>query len=162
MAQPDALLQTLEMVAVAMAPARHDWWIIASAACWLYGVDPGPVRDVDVLLDERDIDAVLVPLGLHRASGSSDGLFRSRCFVSWRQPPLVVELFAGFELHEGERWEPIRPSTREWRNAGQIALPVPSRDELADLLRRFGRPKDLARAALLSPSDPSPSRSGSV
>lgn len=141
-----------------MAPAQHDWWIVASAACHLHGIDPGPVRDVDVLMDERDLAAVLAPLGLQPQPGQSDGLFRSRCFVSWDQAPLMVEFFAGFELCEAGRWNPVTLRSREWRKAGEVRLPVPSRGELAGLLRRFGRPKDLARAALLSPSGPFPSR----
>jgi hypothetical protein len=154
----DALRETLQFVAKAMAPARHDWWIVASAACRLHGIDPGPVRDVDVLLDERDLAAVLVPLGLSPAPGTSDGLFRSRCFVSWAEAPLTVEFFAGFELCDGGRWNEVRLQTREWHDLAGVELPVPERQELADLLRRFGRTKDLARAELLSPSGPSPSR----
>lgn len=159
---PDPLLRTFELVAAAMAPAQHDWWIIASAACQLHGIDPGPVRDVDVLFDVRDVSAVLKPLGLQAIIGQSDGRFRSRTFVTWDAPPLAVELFADFELCEQGEWNAIRLTTREWRQAGTVMLPVPSRAELAELLRRFGRPKDLARAEQLSPSGPFPSRSGSA
>jgi len=159
---PDPLLTTLERVTAAMAPAQHDWWIIASAACRLHGVDPGQVRDVDVLMDARDVGAVLAPIGLAPTGGQGDGRFRSRYFVTWDAPPLVVELFADFELCEQGSWNPVRLTTREWRKVGQVELPVPSRAELVDLLHRFGRPKDLARAALLSPSGRSPSRSGSA
>jgi hypothetical protein len=152
------LLDTLAKVVRAMVPARHDWWIVASAACRLHGIDPGPVRDVDVLLDERDLPAVLAPLGLSPAPGTSDGLFRSRCFVSWAGAPLTIEFFAGFELCEAGRWAEVRLQTREWRAFEGLELPVPERQELTELLRRFGRPKDLARAELLSPSGPFPSR----
>lgn len=155
---PAPLLATLEAVALAMAPARHEWWIIASAACQLHGIDPGPVRDVDVLFDERDAAVVLGSLNLVPMAGQATELFRSRCFVSWEGPPLTVEFFAGFELREAGGWSEIRPASREWRKAGASRLPVPARDELAGLLRRFGRPKDLARAELLSPSGPFPSR----
>ncbi|MCZ8323631.1 MAG: hypothetical protein O9283_00025 [Sphingomonadaceae bacterium] len=154
----EALRETLQLVARAMAPARHDWWIVASAACRLHGIDSGAVRDVDVLLDEHDLAAVLVPLGLSPAAGTSDGLFRSRCFVSWDGAPLTVEFFAGFELCEAGQWSEVRLQTREWRGLDGLELPVPQRGELADLLRRFGRPKDLARADRLSPSGPFPSR----
>jgi len=156
------LSQTLQMVAEALSPARHDWWIIASAACALHGVDPGQVGDVDVLIDERDVGAVLAQLGLIPASGTSDGQFRSRCFVSWQGAPLTVEFFAGFELCERGEWDAVRLKTRELLPCGQALVPVPSRSELAELLRRFGRPKDLERAKRLNPSGRSPSRSGSA
>jgi hypothetical protein len=154
----EALQQTLEQVAAAMAPAAHDWWVIASAACWLHGIDPGVVRDVDVLLDERDGDVVLDALGLQAVPGQDDGQFRSRCFVTWQQAPLPVEFFAGFELCEAGQWNAVRLATREWHPVGAVWLPVPSRAELAALLRRVGRSKDLVRAELLSPSGLSPSR----
>lgn len=162
MISPQALEITLQQVAQAMAAARHDWWIIASAACRLHGIDPGPVRDVDVLIDERDVAAVLGGLGLEPLAGQSDGLFRSRCFATWQGGPLEVEFFAGFALCEDGQWNEIRPVSREWQNLGGTSMPVPARAELAALLRRFGRPKDLARAELLNPSGPFPSRSGSV
>jgi hypothetical protein len=154
----DPLETTLHRVAQAMAPARHAWWIITSAACWLHGIDPGEVRDVDVLMDERDHDAVLTGLGLNPEKGSGDELFRSRCFVRWGATPLPVEFFAGFELREAYGWREITLTTREWRRLGEVELPVQAKSELAALLRRFGRPKDLARAELLSPSGPFPSR----
>ena len=154
----DPVFQTLQAALAAMSPARHDWWIVASAACRMHGIDPGAVRDVDVLLNERDLAAVLTPLGLAPQQGQSDGLFRSRCFVSWDGGPLTVEFFAGFELCEAGQWSEVRLQTREWRSLGGLGLPVPERLELANLLRRFGRPKDLARADLLSPSGPFPSR----
>jgi hypothetical protein len=156
------LVDTLEAVAAAMEPAQHDWWVIASAACALHEIDPGPVRDVDVLIDERDLGAVLGPLNLPITPGSGDGLFRSRYFVTWTAPPLSVEFFAGFDLCKAGRWEKVRLATREWRNAASALIAVPSRGELTDLLRRFGRPKDLVRAELLSPSGPFPSRSESA
>ena len=70
---PDPLLRTFELVAAAMAAARHDWWIIASAACQLHGIDPGPVRDVDVLFDVRDVSAVLEPLDSSRSKDKAMG-----------------------------------------------------------------------------------------
>lgn len=156
------LCSTLAQVATIMAPAQHDWWIIASAALALHGVDPGPVRDVDVLFDRRDADAVLGPVGLTPRTGSDDGRFRSDLFVTWTGAALAVELFAGFALHEHGAWQPITLSTRQRVECHGVSLWVPSRAELHGLLLRFGRDKDFARADLLSASGPFPSRSGTA
>lgn len=159
---PLPLRAALGEVATIMAPARHDWWIIASAALALHGVDPGPVRDVDVLFDPRDTDAVLAPLGLDPRRGTGDGRFRSDLFVTWTGGALPVELFAGFALFEGDAWTPVALATRQVLALDGHRLYVPSRDELHALLLRFGRDKDVKRAGLLSPSGRSPSRSGSA
>jgi hypothetical protein len=158
----DPLRTTLVQVAAAMTSARYDWWIIASAAIALHGADPGNVRDVDVLFDSRDAEAILAPLGLEAMAGTGDGLFRSSLFATWLQAPLPVELFAGFQLCEAGQWRDIVLATREPVTVDGHRLWIPQADELHALLMRFGRGKDLARAALLSPSGRSPSRSGSA
>ncbi len=145
----EPLHDTLLAVARAVAPARHDWWILASAAVALHGADPGAVSDVDVLLDPRDVQTVLRGLGLAAAPGSADAQFRSDHFARWRTPPLPVEFFAGFHLLEAGGWNQIRPATRQAVRLDQATLFVPERAELKAMLLRFGRPKDLARAALL-------------
>lgn len=145
-------------VAAIMAPARHDWWIIASAAMALHGVDPGPVRDIDVLFDLRDAEAVLGPLGLEPRVGVGDGLFRSDLFVTWTGTALPVELFAGFAVLEAEGWVPVAFESRQAIDLDDARLWVPSRDELYAVFLRFGRDKDLARAARINPSGPFPSK----
>lgn len=132
-----------------MAPAQHEWWIIASAAVALHGGDPGVIKDVDVLLDPRDAAAVLGALGVEGAPGEADERFRSDLFASWTGAPLPVEFFAGFHLLEQGSWNEIRPATRLSFELGDARVFVPERAELKAMLLRFGRPKDLARAALL-------------
>ena len=152
------LQSTLVEVATIMMPARYDWWIIASAALALHGAGIDDVRDVDVLIDPRDVDAVMTPLGLAPVRGSGDGRFRSDTFVTWTGATLPVELFAGFELFDGARWNRVLPSSRQPITVGNGTLWVPSRAELHAILLSFGREKDLRRAALISPSGRFPSR----
>lgn len=162
MALQPALLATLKDIAAVMALAEYPWWVIASGAVALHGADAGEVRDVDVLIDLRDVEHVFAHLGLEPQCGTGDDLFRSQIFATWRGSALPVELFAGFELCEQGRWSAVELSTREAIPLDGQAIWVPSRAELHGLLRRFGRPKDLARAAKLSPSGPFPSRSESA
>lgn len=152
-----ALRAALKDVAHAMLPAQREWWIIASAAMALHGVDPGTVRDIDVLLDPRDAPAVLGALGLEPRRGSGDSLFRSDLFVRWDGAALPVEFFAGFHLFEQGAWHAIALQSRQAVDLGGSLLYVPAADELLGLFRRFGRPKDLVRAAALSASGRFPS-----
>jgi hypothetical protein len=143
------LSKTLAAVASTMAPARHEWWIIASAAVALHGADPGAINDVDVLFDPRDVGPILRQLGLETAPGAADAKFRSEQFVRWTGAPLPIEFFAGFHVFEAGHWSAIRPATREAVRVKKATLFIPERAELKAMLLRFGRPKDLARAALL-------------
>lgn len=146
MALPPDLAASLPPLATVLTQhARHDWWIIGSAACALHGVDPGGVRDIDVLLDLEDLTAIAAALGLPLGPGVPDERFRSAGFLKWSGNALPVEFMAGFELFEGGRWTPVMLQGREFRGG----LSVPPRAELKRLFERFGRPKDLARAALL-------------
>lgn len=159
----DTLLPALRQVAGAMAAAQHPWWVISSAAVVLHGFDPGPVGDIDVLFDPRDAAAVLEPLGLVARAGEGTALFRSQIFAVWQAAGVPVELFAGFEINEGGQWNSLLPRTCRAVPVGEGAmLYVPERSELRELFLRFGRPKDLVRAEILSPSAPFPSRSDSA
>ena len=159
---PEPLRATLLMVAEAMAPARQPWWIVSSAAVALHGADPGQIGDVDVLFDPSDAPPLLKALGLSAEPGQGSDQFRSAVFARWTDPPLPVEFFADFHLHEAGEWRPVLLVTRDFVAVDGAALPVPSREELRALLQRFGRAKDHARAAALSASGRFPSRSGSV
>ena len=156
------LAATLAAILPALDGAAHRWWILGSAAVALHGGDPGEIGDVDVLIDRRDAEAVFASLGLALAAGEGTALFRSALFASWNEPPIPVELFAGFELCEGGCWSEIVPATRVAVETGFGPAYVPDRAELAAILRRFGRPKDQRRIAALSRISPSPSRSGSA
>ena len=129
-----------------MVGARDPWWIIGSAAVALHGADPGSIDDIDVVLSVSDATRVLPSLGVALTPGGSDGQFRSALYNRWTEPKHPAEFMAGFELFEEGAWVPVVFSSREEIGSG---LFVPSRDELHALLLRFGRPKDLRRAASL-------------
>lgn len=143
------LQATLERVAQIMTQARDDWWVIASAAAALHGVHTPAVGDVDVLVSERDLIALSETLGLKPEPVSPHPLFASRALVRWTEPPMTVELMAGFRVRSGGEWRDVKPGTRQGLRVGGHEVFVPSRTELADLLTAIGRPKDLARAAQL-------------
>lgn len=143
-----ALTRTLAEIAGVMAAATQPWWVIAGAACALHGLD-GPVRDVDVLLAPADARRLLPPLGIALAPGASHPRFRSALFGRWVGPPLPVEFMADFAVGGANGWASVAPVTREAFAVGAAIVYAPARDELGRLLRLFGRPRDLARAARL-------------
>jgi hypothetical protein len=139
----DPLSTTLAQIARTMADAREPWWIIGSAAVVLHGAATS-VADVDVLCGEADARTLIASLGGEVLASDVDPVFRSAVFGRCATTSLPVEVMAGLTV----RGALVRLATREW--IGGVA--APSREELAALLRTFGREKDLARAALLGPA----------
>jgi hypothetical protein len=130
-----------------MAGAGEPWWIVGSAAALLHGARTA-VADVDLLCGEADARAVLAAPGLPAAPGGGSELFRSAVFGTIGAA-LPIEVMGGLALRSGKGWSRVTLATREPVRVGGATLWVPSRGELVALLRRFGRDKDLARAALL-------------
>lgn len=146
---PD-LESTLLALQPALAVARHPWWLLGSAAVVLLSGRADVIRDVDVLLDPRDADAVLAQLEVAPLAMTPDPQFSSAVFARWTGAALPVELFADFGLFGGGKWRAYVPQSRIEVRLGAATAFVPDRAEMIELLRRFGRPKDLARAAMLT------------
>jgi len=136
-------------LAGALADVRDDWWIIGSAAVALHGGDPGGIADIDVIVSERDLEALYARLPLIDTRDESKGIFRSQRFGLWSDPDLAVEFMAGFEALLEGNWQAVLPRTRQSKNCDGAEVFVPERGELIAILEQFGRPKDLRRAAAL-------------
>ncbi len=126
-----------------------DWWVISGAAVALHGISEVEVADVDLLVSLRDIGPLTARLGIAVVPGEASEQFRSALFGRWLEPPLFVEIMAGFHVHLGDGWSEIWPTNREAVMVEGAAMFVPSREELRRMLLGFGRPKDRARAKLL-------------
>ena len=151
---PGNLAEALKAVAQAAGSARDPWWIIGSASLALHAIDPGPIGEIDLLMSERDAAVLLKARDVPMAPGAPTSRFRSVVFGRWTASGMTVEVMAGFEAKGADaggliNWRPVLPRTRERIVIGGEALFVSSRTELAALFRRFGRAKDIARAALL-------------
>lgn len=146
---PNEVAAALVDAAQRMAAARGPWWIIGSAAVTLHGARTD-VADIDVLAQETDARAVLDRAGIAAAAGAGSERFRSAVLGRIAGGALPIEVMGGLSLHSGSAgWEPLSLRTREPVLLAGATLWVPARAELIELLRRFGRDKDLARAALL-------------
>jgi hypothetical protein len=136
------------MVADALTRARDPWWLIGGAAIGLHGVQSA-IPDVDVVMSPQDARQVLLELNILPAEDGGTALFRSEVFGRWTMLPLPVEIMGGFQIRTQEGWRPLVPATREPFPVDGRTLYVPSRRELIEICRLFGRPKDLARAGAL-------------
>jgi hypothetical protein len=146
---PDFEATLARLADVLEGGTSEPWWIIGSAAVALHGALATGVRDIDLMMGLADARRLLARLGLQPEPDSRHPQFRSELFVVWREPPLPVEIFAGFSLAYSEGWRPVVLQTREAVSVQGRTLYVPSKNELRELLLSFGRPKDLERARLL-------------
>jgi hypothetical protein len=149
MDRPAELDAALAELADAAAGAVNRWWIIGSAAAALHGAPDVAVADIDLLMSRRDAARLLRSRGLVPAPGSGGPLFRSETFGRFRAGGYDVEVMAGLHVRTGAGWRLVRLRGRAGMTVGGRILYVPPRAELIALLRRFGRDKDLARAAAL-------------
>ena len=143
------LLATLERLTPLLSGLGDPWWLFGSAAMALHGARPLALGDVDLLVSRADAPALLGRLGLPLAPGTSSDRFRSEIFACWHEPPLAVEILAGFHVRVGDAWQEVRPETRVHIQLPSGAVHVPDVPELIALCRLFGRPKDFERIRLL-------------
>ena len=140
------LFETLVSVGNRLAVAVDPWWVIGSAAAALYGLDAASVGDVDVVTSVADARGLLAGPNAVAIDDGGKGSFRSEVFVHLTGLPMTVEILGGFSAR-GAR---LAIATRVAAPVGETLVYLPERKELVAILRLFGRPKDLARAAALA------------
>lgn len=140
---------TLDVIARSGPGLFDPWWVFGSAGMALVGVPDLSPPDVDLIVSERDALTLIELWDAERVPAAPSPLFRSTIFAKAQIAPIPIEVMAGFEAFSDGGWSAVVPATRHhipWR-AG--ALFTPTASEQAAICRRFGRPKDLARVALL-------------
>ncbi|MET0272671.1 MAG: hypothetical protein ABW360_06740 [Phenylobacterium sp.] len=140
-----ALEETLRQLAPGLAQMRDDWWLIGSAAMALAGAEGLTVADVDLLASAADARRLAALWGVTPAPPAPNPLFRSEIYFQWMEPPLPVDVMAGFQVRGPDGWRPLRPVSRV--AAGGVF--IPSVAEQIDILGLFDRPKDRERAVAL-------------
>ncbi|MFT3997644.1 MAG: hypothetical protein QM667_09570 [Asticcacaulis sp.] len=129
----------------AVMPEGAPWWIIGSTALYLSGVDLRP-RDVDVFGPSDVIEAARLRLGADAMPPRPDASFRSSpYFQYWPEGGLEIDFMGDLQVMSGGEWCELRIASEMW--AGGLRLPT--LEEQAAILRLFGRPKDMARLALI-------------
>jgi hypothetical protein len=141
------LAATLNVIADASPAFADEWWIIGSAAAALAGAEIADVRDVDLLLSERDAEALLsrwqdAPKLAVRPSDD----FRSAVFARFGHARLPIEVMGGFEMRVRDQWRAVKPLSRI-RHGDVYA---PSAAEQIVLYQAMNRLKDAARIRALT------------
>lgn len=148
-----ALVATLHAcVPVFDAHCHAPWCLIGSAALAVSGLGGVAPADVDVLCDREDAERIRAAWAPHMVAAHmpADGdRFRSR-FTRYAHLPLPVEVMGGLEVHDATGWVPLDVRGIRRVPVQGVAVPVPTLDEQARILARFGRGKDRARAALIA------------
>jgi len=148
---PTTVVQTLSLVADALKGARDPWWLIGGAAIGLQGIPSTSIPDIDVVTSARDALQVLQALDIPPGEDGGTALFRSEVFGRWTTTaPLPVEFLGGFHIRTQEGWTPVEPATCDAFLVDGKTVYVPSRQELIEICRMFGRTKDLVRAEALA------------
>ena len=141
------LIRSAELIARVM-PADADWWIIGSAALALSGIDVTP-RDIDVFAASDVVEAARRALDVAARPSGSDR-FRSSPYFQFRpEGGVEIDFMGSLEVRSNDAWIGLRIESRLPVSCGPETLFVPSLDDQAAILRLFGRPGDLARAALI-------------
>ncbi len=135
----------LQATADFLSDTDDPWWVLGSAAMALIGVDPGEVRDIDVLVSPRDAQALMRVHGLTNQADGGTHRFRSHYFLQPNLGDIPVEVMSGYQIFESGSWLPVAPASRLAVTVGEATAFVPDRADQIDLLKRLGRPKDLNR-----------------
>lgn len=139
-------------LAPALATIEPHWCVIGSAAMMIAGAPVVDCPDLDIMTTTAGALALEAAWGSRRDrvyAPSVDGAFRSR-FSAYEFPEGRVEVMGDLLLLQGRRWTPVAiPEAVPTAFAGRMVR-IPARQAQIDLLRLFGRPKDLAKAALLA------------
>ena len=138
---------TLAEAARVGSTLRDDWWIIGSAAIALTGVNI-EVLDVDLLVSERDAQALLAGWAAPKTATSGQDRFRS-VFGEHAGTPIPIEVMGRLEVNLDDQWVPVAPTTRVETALAGGTVYIPDPDDLLALLLMFRRPQDLVRAEML-------------
>jgi hypothetical protein len=143
------LITTLQRVAEIMRDVDDDWCIFGGAAAAIHGVTNMAVADVDILTSPAVASQVLRSHGVMTTADGGTDRFRSQVFGTLRVAPLPIDIMAGFEVRDSNSWWPVRFATSEIVELPAGRIVVPSRSELIEVTRGFGREQDLRRAEAL-------------
>ncbi|MDD7908489.1 hypothetical protein PUV47_01035 [Pseudovibrio exalbescens] len=139
-------IEAFSRLPVLLKHCQDPWWIIGGAGLLLHGV-PVQLKDVDVLLSERDAVALQQRLNLPNVADRCSDRFRSKIFLKL-EAPIPLEFMGDFSVATKEGWHILVPRTRQRFCAGHFELWVPDLTEMISILEMFGRNKDTKKRAL--------------
>ncbi|MDJ0920826.1 MAG: hypothetical protein QNI84_06830 [Henriciella sp.] len=143
------LIATLGQLSAFLDHTEDPWWVLGSAAVALKGYNPQGVRDVDVLVSERDAEALIKRWGIRNQRDGGTATYRSRYFLLPKLGALRVEIMAGYEIVCDDTWQAVQPTSRTRIDVEGMPVFVPSDEDLISLFQMLGREKDLMRISAM-------------
>ncbi|MCR5875346.1 hypothetical protein LRS10_14845 [Phenylobacterium sp. J426] len=141
----------MRRVAPDLAALPAPWTIIGSGALMILGLPLDDCPDLDVLTTAGGAERLELLWQAWRERGYTpepEAAFRSR-FSRYSAPEGAIEVMGDLQLRTGAGWTPVEIRVTERRRFAGVDLPLPTAAEQLRILREFGRPKDLAKAARL-------------
>ncbi|KPB00297.1 hypothetical protein [Ahrensia marina] len=147
-----ALENSLSFITKHMPPDAIDWWVIGSAAIAIStDIDIVP-KDVDIVANTKSIKAFLQNAGEPLAQSVAHPLFKSFPFQRIAvENGIAVEVMGDLKLKDKTHgWQPLCIRTRQTVMFGKTTVYVPAIEEQIEILKRFGRSKDLEKVKLIN------------
>ncbi len=148
----DDLARLLQRLAPELDALAEPWTVIGSAAILLAGVDWPDCADLDIAttgVGAARLEAAWAAWREVDYAPDPDAPFRSR-FSRYDFGPGAVEVMGGLEVRTPAGWTRFEAgSTRRHPFDGRT-WPAPDLAGQIAILKMFGRPKDLAKAAALA------------
>lgn len=148
---PDDLRRLVRRLAPDLAGLSEPWTIIGSGALAIVGLPVEDCPDLDILTTEAGAAVLEARWAVWRQADYApdpDAVFRSR-FSRYLAPDGAVEVMGALRLRTAAGWTPVEARAVERRAFAGVEVQVPPPAEQLRILRSFGRPKDLAKAARL-------------
>ncbi len=142
----NGLLRLTELMEGETAP----WWIIGSTALVISGIDGITPDDIDVVADGDTLRRKLAKAGVVEIPPAPHAKFRSNPYGRIKVDGGVdIEFQGDLDLWENGACTRMVFVSRIQVVVGNAAVFVPEIEEQYEIFRRFGRPKDLAKAKLI-------------
>ena len=138
----DDLAALLDRLTPDLDAVTEPWMVIGSGALMLLGLPLGAANDLDIVTSAEGAGRLRARWADWLGSDGAripDGPFRPDDFARYETPWGPAEVMGGLKVHG----EPLVIT------ACHADLPIPTAQEQLRILRLFGRPKDLAKAAQL-------------
>lgn len=140
---------TLKRISEFLSECVDPWWIIGSAAIALIEIDPGEVRDIDVLISPRDSARLMRAHQLEDQADGGTDRYRSDSVLRPELGNVPVEFLSNYFIKAKEQWIQLAPKTQTSVNLDGATVFVPDTKEQVEILLRLGRQKDLRRVELI-------------
>ncbi|GAB3512311.1 nucleotidyltransferase family protein [Emticicia fontis] len=135
-----------------LAKLQDSFYIIGSSALVLAGIPLEATDDVDLLTSYKDADFLKKHWKANQVgeySPKDSDRFRSN-FGRFQWDTVLVEVMGDLEVFDTNGWGKLEIKDYFEINVNQLSIRIPTLLEQERIFRLFGRPKDLAKADIIT------------